>query len=80
MSRDWDGLPEGSPKALRAAVDAYRAAFGAQHLPDLFSADPDIAVWVLTKAVMRGRPVRRYLISRMSGSWRGPPPARMPGD
>jgi hypothetical protein len=56
------------------AVEVYRARFGPEHLPHLIDVDVEIATRVLRRAVERGRPVRGYLISRLSGSWRGPPP------
>ncbi|MBI0538970.1 hypothetical protein D9599_25790 [Roseomonas sp. KE2513] len=55
------------------ALDAYRARFG-DDLPHLLHVDRDVAARVMARAVARGRPIRPYLISRLSGGWRGPPP------
>ncbi len=65
---------ERSLDPFSAAVEAYRWRFGPAHLPHLLDVDEGIAVRVLMRAVARGRPVRGYLISRLSGGWRRPPP------
>jgi hypothetical protein len=71
MVTPTDRMPEGPSEHW---PDHVEDAFG-DDLPHLIHVDRDVATQVMAKAVVRGRPIHPYLISRLSGGWRGPPPS-----
>jgi hypothetical protein len=73
-----DEDPSSSSIPILDALDAYRAAFGAEAVPSMWGFDPGQprVAELLLRAVQRGRPFRHdYTVSRLCGGWRNTPPS-----
>ncbi|WP_156963872.1 hypothetical protein [Muricoccus aerilatus] len=60
-------------EAVAVALSAYCRRFGRDAAPYLGGQDEVLVVRVLQAAIKRGRPVRFWLIERLSGGWRRDP-------